>query len=149
MCLISLAWRARPGLELFVAANRDELHARPSAPAAAWAEPGPNGAAVLGGRDLEAGGSWLAVTRPARAGERFRFAAVTNHRDGLAPKGGPSRGALVRDFVLSDEPARAYLERRREDGFRAFNVLASDGDELWSLADDGALVSIPPGVHAL
>ena len=148
MCLIAFAWRARPGVPLVVAANRDELHARPTSRAAEWAEAPSSGARVLGGRDLEAGGTWLAVTRPS-PGAPARFAAVTNHRDGLAPKGGPSRGMLVRDFVLGDDGARAYLERRARDGFRAFNVIASDGEELWSLADDGALVAIEPGVHAL
>jgi len=30
MCLIVLAWRARPDFPLIVAANRDEFHARPA-----------------------------------------------------------------------------------------------------------------------
>lgn len=139
MCLVAFAYRVRAGVPLVVAANRDELHARPTARAARWAD----APRVVGGRDLEAGGSWLAVTRSGR------LAAVTNHRDGLAPQGGPSRGLLVRDFVVSDERARAYLGRRANDGFRAFNLLCFDGAELWSLADDGALAQIAPGVHAL
>ena len=42
---------------LVVAANRDEYHARPTAPAAWWDE------GWLAGRDLRAGGTWLGVTR--------------------------------------------------------------------------------------
>ncbi|TMH39012.1 MAG: NRDE family protein, partial [Betaproteobacteria bacterium] len=34
MCLIVLGWRADPRYPLLVAANRDEFHARPAAPAA-------------------------------------------------------------------------------------------------------------------
>ena len=42
MCLVFVAWRAHPRYRLVVAANRDEYHARPTAPAAPWeAEPGP------------------------------------------------------------------------------------------------------------
>ena len=41
MCLVFVAWRAHPRYRLVVAANRDEYHARPTAPAAPWGpEPG-------------------------------------------------------------------------------------------------------------
>ena len=36
MCLVFVAWRAHPRYRLVVAANRDEYHARPTAPAAPW-----------------------------------------------------------------------------------------------------------------
>ena len=50
MCLIVLAWRAHPDFPLVVAANRDEFHARPAAPADFWSDqPG-----ILAGRDLPA-----------------------------------------------------------------------------------------------
>ncbi len=71
MCLIVLAWKAAPGIRLAVAANRDEFFARPAAPAAWWTD----APWVFGGRDLEAGGTWLGVTRTGR------FAALTNFRD--------------------------------------------------------------------
>ena len=58
MCLIYVAWRRNPRHRLVVAANRDEYHARPAAPAHWWDDaPG-----VLAGRDLEAGGTWLGIT---------------------------------------------------------------------------------------
>src|SRR5574341_778896 len=53
MCLIVLAWRVHPELPLVVAANRDEFHARPAAPAAFW-DDHPD---ILAGRDLEARGA--------------------------------------------------------------------------------------------
>ena len=71
MCLIGFAWRKHPRYRLVLAANRDEFHGRPGAPAQAWRElPG-----VHGGRDLTKGGSWLLAT------ESDRFAAVTNVRN--------------------------------------------------------------------
>ena len=62
MCLILLAWRAHPDYPLVVAANRDEFFARPAAEAGWWQDhPG-----VFAGRDREAGGTWLGLSRSGR-----------------------------------------------------------------------------------
>src|SRR5258706_10995192 len=68
MCLILLAWRVHPNFPCVVAANRDEYFERPTASADWWS--GQEG--ILAGRDLQAGGTWLGVTR------RGRFAAPPN-----------------------------------------------------------------------
>src|SRR4051812_48422746 len=57
MCLLVLAWRTHPRFRLVVAANRDEYHERPAAALAPWADNG----GIIGGRDLQANGTWLAV----------------------------------------------------------------------------------------
>src|SRR5262249_9560605 len=76
MCLILLAWQ-RPGQPgLVAAANRDEFHARAAAPAAFW----PDQPTILAGRDLEARGTWMGISRGGR------FAAVTNYRGGTEPR---------------------------------------------------------------
>ena len=127
MCLIAFAWNVHPNCPLVLVANRDEFHARPTAALAPW-----DGLpSIVGGRDLEAGGGWLAVDRA-----RPRLAAVTNVREAAPPPGvtGPfrSRGALVRDFLAGDECAAGHAELRRVDGngYGAFNLLLSDGEEL-------------------
>ena len=56
MCLILAAWQAHHDFPLDNAANRDEFFRRP-AEAASWWPERPN---LLAGKDLEAGGSWLA-----------------------------------------------------------------------------------------
>src|ERR1700741_46525 len=90
MCLIALAWRARPAYRLIVAANRDEYFGRRSAPADFWEDH----THVLAGRDLEAGGTWLGITLEGR------FAALTNYRNPADRRTGvPSRGALVSDVL--------------------------------------------------
>ena len=90
MCLIALAWRAHPRYPLIVVANRDEFHDRPAAPLAEW----PDAPGVYGGRDLRAGGAWLAL------GSGGRLAAVTNVRESRAPAPGlRSRGALATGFL--------------------------------------------------
>lgn len=58
MCLIVVGWRVHADYPLLVAANRDEFYARPTAPAGRW----PSAQQVIGGRDLEAGGTWLGIT---------------------------------------------------------------------------------------
>ena len=97
MCLILLARDAHPDYRLVVAANRDEFYDRPTAPAARWQD----APAVLGGRDLQAGGTWLGVDRSGR------FAAVTNYRQGRREAAAPrSRGLLVSEFLLNRADAR-------------------------------------------
>jgi len=59
MCLIGVAFLAHAQFPLVLAANRDEAYARPAVAANFW-EDDP---AVLGGRDVLHGGSWLAMTR--------------------------------------------------------------------------------------
>ena len=128
MCLIVLAWEASPKTRLAVAANRDEFFARRAAPAAWW-KGAPD---VLAGRDLGAGGTWLGVTR------KGRFAALTNFRDGSASKkdGAPSRGALAADFLRGDATAADYVAAIQSGAgrYHGFNLLVSDGAELWSFS---------------
>ena len=90
MCLILVAWRVHPSFPCVVAANRDEYFGRPTAEADWWEESGD----ILAGRDLQAGGTWLGVTRGGR------FAALTNFRDPAAiTPDVPSRGTLVTGFL--------------------------------------------------
>lgn len=101
MCLVAIAWRAHPRYPLVIAGNRDEFHERPSAPAAWWDEP----AGVLGGRDLLAGGSWLAVSRGGR------FAVVLNNPQRAADATTTaSRGHLVSEFVAGNKPGGRFID---------------------------------------
>ena len=142
MCLIYVAWRRHASHRLVVAANRDEFHARPALPVHWWDDtPG-----VLAGRDLEAGGTWLAV------GTAGRFAAITNYPAPERIPGAPSRGALVSEFVAGDEPAEAYLGRVMEEGHRynGFSLLATDGDTLAFASNRSrGVVRLDPGVYGL
>jgi uncharacterized protein with NRDE domain len=58
MCLLVVAFQIDPGRPLVVGANRDERFARPAVPMTVLSPAGPR---ILGGRDLRAGGTWLAV----------------------------------------------------------------------------------------
>ena len=91
MCLALIAFAAHPRYRLIIAANRDEFHARPAAPAAWWPE------GFLAGRDLKAGGTWLGIDR------RGRVALLTNVRDpSRHDPGAPSRGGFVPRILAAD-----------------------------------------------
>ena len=143
MCLIAIAWKARDDLPLIVAANRDEWRDRPAEPARWWTDH----PEILAGRDLQAGGTWMGVTRGGR------FAAVTNFRDPSDKRStARSRGELVTQFLLSREkpaPFLAGLAARARD-YNGFNLIVGDGTELWYFGSrEGTARAIAPGVHGL
>jgi uncharacterized protein with NRDE domain len=142
MCLLLIAVRAVPGKPLLLLGNRDEFRARATARAAPWAED----SRVVGGRDLVAGGAWLALRTDGR------HAAVTNVRTGLPATAPKSRGWLVRDFMLGDAEPRAYLEAGHADveSYGAFNLVVGDRDGTWAYGTaDTAPRRLEDGVHVI
>jgi uncharacterized protein with NRDE domain len=146
MCLIFIAWQMLPQCPLLLAANRDEFYRRPTAAADFW----PQAPQVLGGRDLEGGGSWLGVTRSGR------LAAITNYRN-LAELSGVgadkrSRGLLVSDFLTGSAAAADYLAElaQQPENYRGFNLLVGDGDGLHYYSNRGAAPRpLAPGLYGL
>ncbi len=122
--------------------NRDEFHARPTAALAPWqGEP-----SIIGGRDLRSGGGW------AGAGSAGRMAVVTNVRDPLAAQAGPSRGALVADFLRGRDPAAMHMDRLAgiAAAYAPFNLLLADSDSLEYLGNHPAeRQTLGPGVHGM
>lgn len=117
MCVLTLAWDIHPDWLLVAAGNRDEAHARPTAPLARWAD----GSGVIGGRDLLSGGMWLGVSEP-----HPRFAVVTN----VSGQGAPdpsraSRGGLVHHALVSRTPFAVAPSSR----YNPFNLIIVAEDE--------------------
>jgi uncharacterized protein with NRDE domain len=141
MCLILIAWQTRADYPLVLAANRDERYARPSLPLDTWEE-APD---ILGGRDLEAGGSWLAIHRDGR------FAAVTNLRAGAPAQAPRSRGALVGDYLRQNEAPEAFAARLDLHDYAGFNLLLGSPTTLHYLGNgpDAARRQLPPGIYGL
>ena len=143
MCLILIAWRVHPRYPCVVAANRDEFHARPTA-AAQWWTDRPN---ILAGRDLQAGGTWLGMTRSGR------LAALTNYRDsGRRALDAPSRGGLVTAMLESTSCMADDLAHLGEVGaaYNGFSLIFTDGHELGVY--ESALCSariLEPGIYGL
>lgn len=131
MCLIGLALDAHPRYALVIAANRDEFHDRPAAPLAWWQPPG-DAPALLSGRDLEAGGTWMGVSGHGRVG------LLTNVRNPRRRRAGaPSRGALVTDWLATARPVDALWPDFAARGCNPFNLIGGDlKSGFWWWADD-------------
>ena len=139
MCLILFAVSPNDRHHLVIAANRDEQHARPTQSAGFWQDD----SNILGGRDLQAGGTWLGVTRAGR------FAAVTNFAevppDPLPPR---SRGELTSQFLMGSMDCESYLHQVDEvaDEYRGFNLLISDGRQVYYYGNRSRQIrSLSPG----
>jgi uncharacterized protein with NRDE domain len=144
MCLLVLAWQVHPRYELVVAANRDEFHERPTEPMARW--PAPDD--IIAGRDLRAGGTWLALNRARR------FGIVTNFRE-LQPAAAnsPSRGHLIPAYLRNPDPTARHLQQLEPLAARysGFNLLLSDRESLWYVSNRAARFArpLPPGIYGL
>jgi len=141
MCLALIALDAHPAHAVVLAANRDEHHARPALPAAWWSE------GWIAGRDLLAGGTWLAVTRSGR------YAFVTNVREpGLRDVNAPSRGALV-TRVVGDRasPAESVASvSASAAAYNGFNLIAGDvASACWGSNRADGVRALGRGIHGL
>ena len=141
MCLVVVAWQQHPEYPLIIAGNRDEFHARPTESVHWW----PDQADILGGRDLQAAGTWLALHR------RGRFATVTNFRDAEPPRAkNRSRGHLVTEFLNGDKSPADYLTAIDGPRYAGFNLLVSDGESLaWSSNRTDGVKTLEPGIYGL
>lgn len=144
MCLILVAWRVHPDFPLIVAANRDEYFNRPTAAAAFWSD-----GSILAGKDLQAGGAWMGMSRSGR------FAALTNYRDpGRFHDGLASRGQLVAEYLAADSGPKphAWLEavQSKARDYNPFNLMVADANSLVCFSSTtGEILDLQPGVHGL
>ena len=120
MCLIAMAWGVSAQYPLVIASNRDEFYARPTAPLAEWATA--DGHTIYSGRDLRDGGTWLGFA------QNGRFAMLTNVRNPAAPLpvAARSRGALVMDWLTSNDDALAWCDALNPSAYAGFNLIVGD-----------------------
>jgi uncharacterized protein with NRDE domain len=116
VCTIAILIDVVDGAPLVVAANRDELYARPTRPPEVLlSEP-----RIVGGVDALSGGTWLALRS---AGS---FAAVTNQRAlATPPPGLRSRGLAVLELAASADPD-AYVAAIDPAGYASMNLIWGD-----------------------
>ena len=141
MCLIVFAFKTHPDYRLILAANRDEFHARPAEAMHWW----PDHPELLAGRDLQAGGTWLGISRSGR------FAAVTNYREELETNHrGRSRGELVTGFVTGEGTPLSWCKDLRSDDFGGFSLLTAVADEMAYVSNRGDNARrLEPGIYGL
>jgi uncharacterized protein with NRDE domain len=120
MCLLSVALDVHRRFPLVVAANRDEFFVRPAARMAWWTPEG-GGPAILAGRDLLAGGTWLGLTAEGR------LAMITNVRNPARnDPSAPSRGSIVPQWLSAQERPDQFWVRVAMSGHNGFNLIAAD-----------------------
>ncbi len=143
MCLITFAHRWHRDYPLLVAANRDEYYARPAAGIHFWEE----APQLAAGRDLQAGGTWMGLTRGGR------FAAITNHRNPPSTPDSPrSRGMLTLDFLAGSSSPGDYLGElaARAGEYAGFNLVIGDREQLWYFSNiENRARALAPGIYSL
>jgi uncharacterized protein with NRDE domain len=143
VCLILVAWQVHARYPIVIAANRDEFHRRPTAAAHWWADQ----PQLLAGRDLEAHGTWLGITRGGQ------IAALTNFRaPDQVKRSAPSRGRLVVEMLASHAPLpqRVAQLRALSPQYSGFNLLCTDGRQLTVFESASAASRVlVPGIYGL
>ena len=143
VCLILFAYCVHEEYKLIVAANRDEIYQRQTAPVHFW-EDHPE---ILAGRDLEKMGTWMGVTTSGR------FCALTNYRDPKeATKGKHSRGELVANALKFKGDLEEYMQDLAAHNhlYPGYNLLAGDGHELYYYSNVGQkLEKLKPGIYGV
>lgn len=118
MCLLVLAIGVSERWPLVLASNRDEHRARATLPLARWTSD--QGATVISGRDLLAGGTWLGCT------PEGRVAMLTNVREATALPARLSRGDLPIDWLNRYISATDFLAQHDPSDFGGCNLIIGD-----------------------
>lgn len=146
MCLIALAIGQHPRFPLVVAANRDEFFARPAAALDWWTPPHAQ-AAILAGRDLDAGGTWMGLTRSGR------IAMLTNVREpARRDAAAPSRGDIVPAWLTGTASMDRFWASQDWSRYNGFNLIAADvaNGEWFCASNRGARMQrLEPGLYGL
>src|SRR5699024_1910394 len=144
MCLINFNIGSHEKYKLIIAANRDEFYSRPTAPLHFWDDY----KNILGGRDLKAQGTWLAVSKSGKIG------ALTNIRtpEEMTAEAKKSRGELVVNYLLSKKSPKEYLTALagHSSNYAGFNLLTGTPDELYYMNNyDNKISRVTDGTHGL
>lgn len=123
MCVLFLAVNQHPHFPLIIAANRDEIYARPTTSSQFW----PSHPDILAGQDQEAGGTWMGITRSGY------FSALTNIRAPSQPRiETRTRGELVSQY-LQETPSNAEFSQRlrhNRQRYRGYNLIFGHWQDL-------------------
>lgn len=141
MCLISVAYQVDHEYPLIIIANRDEFLVRPTSAAHFW--PSQN---LLAGRDEQAGGTWMGITKAGR------LAAITNYRAPTEAEGTRSRGHLVTDFLTASTAPDNYRQQLQQTAmqYSGYNLLFGHPQQLLYFSNRSSTsAQLQPGIHGL
>ena len=147
MCLVVFSYKenkeslkAFPG-SLILAANRDEYYERPTKNMHWW-----ESEAILAGKDLQAGGTWLAVSNDGRFAVLTNFKELANGKESLK-----SRGGLISNYITSKGvSSKEYLENIKERNYAGFNLLLGDKEGIHYISNRSeGIEKLESGIHSL
>lgn len=145
MCTLAIYFHMTDDYPVVIAANRDEFLERPALPPTTLLEH-PH---VVGGKDLRAGGTWLAIN------EYGLVAGLLNRRVEAAPNPrARSRGLLTLDALKlrsAEEAARFVAEQPAAD-YNPFNLLLASRDKAfiaYNRSERIELEQLTRGLHLL
>jgi uncharacterized protein with NRDE domain len=143
MCLLVFCYLSNPRYRFIAAANRDEFLSRPTASADYFA----GNEEIVCGRDLLAGGTWLAI------GSGERFGALTNYRDpALLQREAPSRGDIILNYLTGTLSAEDYLRGLQHIAHRynGFNLVLLDAHGAYYYSNiTNKIMALGPGLYGL
>ena len=144
MCTLAAFVGVSPSLPLVVAANRDELLARPAITPFLW----PGTPRVLAPRDEQAGGTWLGLN------EHALFVGITNRAGAPPDPTRRSRGALVTDALSAPSAAALHARLAGLDphAYNPFHLFYADRESAHLTWSDGEALhreDLGPGLHVI
>jgi uncharacterized protein with NRDE domain len=101
---------------------------------------------VIAGKDLERGGTWLGIKKTGT------IAMLTNYREPTHfGRNAPSRGWLVRDFLLGEEGPESYIEAMtaKKDQYKGFSMIMGNLNRLFYFSNRGEMRELSPGLYSL
>ena len=148
MCTLALYRQRFAPYPLVVAANRDELYDRPTAPPHVIAQD----PWIVAGQDLSAGGTWLGVNQSGMV-----VGLLNRRRPGGIAAVDPSlrsRGLLALEMLHCRSVERAIEQLGNDDGARynGFNLLIATPSKAYvahNAEQTIAITKLDPGVHLL
>ncbi|MCO5230507.1 MAG: NRDE family protein [Chitinophagales bacterium] len=124
MCLITIALQQSPQYPIILLANRDEFYNRKASAMHWWKDE-----AILAGKDLQGGGTWLAINTDKH------FASVTNYRDPKSMRtDAPSRGSIPIDvlkYASSNFERFVQSQQSEWSKMNGFNLIYHNGKDTY------------------
>lgn len=112
-----------------LASNRDEYFTRPTRRAHMWDPPHEEGEAVLAGRDLLGGGTWLGVTRSGRVAVLTNYRTPGDDAAATAATGGGNGSGDHEDGNGKDGNGKAPAGKKRSRGHLVLEYLHGTNGE--------------------
>ena len=140
MCILLFALEQYPQYPVIICANRDEFHQRPTKAMHHWLKP-----AILAGKDLTAGGTWLGLTA------NGRFSALTNFRQvEQFDNNKKSRGDLVIQALTQTDKNISPLLHESADDYNGYNLVYGQLNKLYYFNSVNKKSSqLAKGIHSL